>query len=956
MLNQSIRNIALPGLMTLLIIGLLVHLAGQTVAPVLAQDGGTATSTPEDNPSATSTPESGQDEATAEMATITTCTVNAETGESVCTQTTEPISEDDVVRSGYISGQGGITGAASPSLSLTLGSKSLTVGDTTSLKMKGSNLSSRYQYTMKVSRSSTSALTGFLNCDNHSYSYGAPRSGFTSLSKTITLYACAAGSQTIIAELQRPGSGSGGENDVIVVDRRSITVTVNAALSSSTATTTPSSTSTAPTPTPTARPSTSAIPPTPAAPKDVRGHWDVNLAPGKFSGSYIYYGYQTRLIGSVSGDTFEYEGVTYTVTFFKWDQSAKEITFKLDKCLKPSAFSGLRIGNLTFDEIDDESYTDSQCGSNSGRDQRFDFDVSTNPLPVGSPVRVTLLLKLPEPFVITPDPEFPSARGYVNLSVPDYGNSYQWQQWSGGKWTNLGSVSTSPRKRVSFSTQGTRKFRVVANPGKTTSAESPAIHVTWDVWKVGLGLVTTVSSAVATSTDYKTAQTALLTCVNTGRAATSRYTSFDDVLADYTGTTKTKMESGGSCHAKAKTMFSAYERLTKSALDSHNTSTSEYFLFLESDEGKDLTSGLGNADELRNLAIYASAPLPSPGELVAPFYTSSASGGVAGQSDTRPARISLDTGVNCLPSGIDGSKLTVTNKLKVLNCLVFHTPHSFWVSQLNTSIPSVARLRDNPKYSDWLESDDWECTFPGLDGPMPACWKHDFAFNGLQRFAGEADEDSWGSELDVTWNPKNKALADLRFKADILKYGCQNPSNIAKNSVCTRTNVEMADWYFWGVAERNHKGWPVISKDLRGFTTDPETLILQEPDLRNEHFEICTEPVFPDISDVRVVPSGDTVTLSWNFQAGCTAELSDVEFNATWYIKPPVLLYFAPVEGHATGSCTTAGDRVSCAYDFSHWQSGANIRHVELKIVPANREYGGEEYRHYRMYVGHKLR
>ena len=620
----------------------------------------------------------------------------------------------------------------------------------------------------------------------------------------------------------------------------------------------------------------------------------------------------------------------------------------------------MRVGDLTFDEIDDDAYTDSQCESNSGRDQRFDFDASTNPLPTGSAVRVTLLLKLPEPFVVNADPEFPSAGGSVNLSVPDYGTRYQWQQWSGGQWTNLGSASTRESKRVSFSTKGTRKFRVVANPGTTSSVESPAIHVTWDIWNVGLGLMTDVSATVATSTDYKTAQTALLTCVNTGRAATSTYASFDDVLADYTGTTKTRMESGGTCHTKSETMFSTYQRLTKSAVDSHNTSTSDYYLFLESDEGKDLTSDLGNADELKKLAIYASADLPSQGALETPLYESS---GASGSSSTpAPGDIpSMGRGLDCLPAGVDGSELSTRNKLNVLNCLVFSTDHSFWVNQASHAVPLSDRLRNHPRYRNWLESEDWECTGPGaFEGPVPACWKHDFAFNGLQRFEGEAGEDSWGDELDITWNPRNKALADLRFKADILKYGCQAyPITSALQCAASGSalgRATLAASFHWGVADINKKGWPVTSKDLQGFSTEVADLPGQDDLIDGLRFQRCSEPVFPAITDVGVVPSGDTVTLSWNFHAGCTAELSDVEINATWYIKPPVLFYFAPVEGHANGNCTTSGNRVSCAYDFSHWQSGASIRHVVLSIVPKNREYGAEEYRRYRMYVGHKLR
>ena len=44
-----------------------------------------------------------------------------------------------------------------------------------------------------------------------------------------------------------------------------------------------------------------------------------------------------------------------------------------------------------------------------------------------------------------------------------------------------------------------------------------------------------------------------------------------------------------------------------------------------------------------------------------------------------PVSVQQGTGLDCLPRGVDGARLTLRNKLLVLNCLVFDTPHSFWV-------------------------------------------------------------------------------------------------------------------------------------------------------------------------------------------------------------------------------------------------------------------------------------
>ena len=119
------------------------------------------------------------------------------------------------------------------------------------------------------------------------------------------------------------------------------------------------------------------------------------------------------------------------------------------------------------------------------------------------------------------------------------GVTYQWQQGSGNTWTNLDAAATSTTKTVSFSTRGTRKFKVLVQHTTASSAESEAIYVTWDEWAIMGDLVTALRTAVTGDATFVSAQTALVTCINTATPVpTTLYTSFDDILDGYTGETK----------------------------------------------------------------------------------------------------------------------------------------------------------------------------------------------------------------------------------------------------------------------------------------------------------------------------------------------------------------------------------------------------------------------------------
>ena len=159
---------------------------------------------------------------------------------------------------------------------------------------------------------------------------------------------------------------------------------------------------------------------------------------------------------------------------------------------------------------------------------------------------------------------------------------YQWQEWSSGAWTDLGATTTSVTKDVTSATRGTRKFRVVVSHAVVAAAESEPVYVTWDEWAIVSAMIGELSAAVATSSDYTNAQTALLTCMSAtsttstdpgsggGRSVTGppavTFATFDDVLASYTGDVKARMDAGGDCAATSTTMFSTNESVARAEL------------------------------------------------------------------------------------------------------------------------------------------------------------------------------------------------------------------------------------------------------------------------------------------------------------------------------------------------------------------------------------------------------
>ena len=263
------------------------------------------------------------------------------------------------------------------------------------------------------------------------------------------------------------------------------------------------------------------------------------------------------------------------------------------------------------------------------------------------------------------------------------------------------------------------------------------IYATWDEWAIVSNMVTALQSAVSGDAAYTTKQTALLTCMNGGAGGgsgpenatstspvgrsvsssptptatpTPTYSSFDDILSRYTGDTKAKMDEGGACSTQAEAMFDTVESLSGSKLAALKTGSTEYAALLETPHGQQFEANVGADYIIKQFAYllsYGSNPpnLPSSADILN----------------------------NCLDEGIDGASLSLTGKLDVLNCLVFDTPHGFWVAQSFKTIDNNA-LKASGRFN-WLGYGDWECTL-WADGPLPSCLKHDVALSSLSEVCG----------------------------------------------------------------------------------------------------------------------------------------------------------------------------------------------------------------------------
>ena len=212
-------------------------------------------------------------------------------------------------------------------------------------------------------------------------------------------------------------------------------------------------------------------------------------------------------------------------------------------------------------------------------------------------------------------------------------------------------------------------------------------------------------------------------------------TPFNDILANY-NTHKSKIEPGGECYGEGTAMFDAIQQLSVSELATLKENNAQYAALLSTDYGEAFEANAGNADIIRLYATLASPPV-----------SGSASGDGASGAAVAPPTVPRQ-GINCLMAG-EPVPSTDAEELEVLNCLVFGTPRSFWVTQSEKTLTNND-LATRERYS-FLGLGDWVCTHavPNLpDHPFePSCVKHDVAYGSLQKFVGTPNAD----DKDSTW-------------------------------------------------------------------------------------------------------------------------------------------------------------------------------------------------------------
>ena len=489
---------------------------------------------------------------------------------------------------------------------------------------------------------------------------------------------------------------------------------------------------------------------------------------------------------------------------------------------------------------------------------------------------------------------------------------------------------------------GYRTFRVVVSHAVVASAEPEPVYVTWDEWDIVAGMIGELSAAVATSTDYRRDEAALMSCMSAtsttstdpgsggGRSVTGppavTFATFDDVLASYTGDVKAKMEDKGTdgCAATSSTMFGTNESVARAELARLKASNAVYAELLDTPHGRQFEANLADPDDLK-LVSYLGATTFEPGEFTAPLYDPPSGGGKSTRDGPDEAELpELGTGLGCLPEDVDGTRLSLENKLVVLDCLVFSTSHVFWIR-------NAEDLKNSPRFHSWLEyGDDWSCT-SWFDVSDATCRKHDVALATLQEMVGTSND----RELDAAWNPRNKLLADLKAKSDLQRFGCTYPSFLAKLfpiASCPSGASYMAEAMFTAIHKWNNKGWLYTVHDERHVEVNHRFLLCDYPSV--------THNIALNTQDGTVSASWST----WRQEAGCVYNIAIVKTELCWDVS-----YGEPSSSYSLGwRCTPVASDLSpveLTYDnYFHGPLAFELA-IRMHVNPGDRfDYGGDYY------------
>ena len=206
-----------------------------------------------------------------------------------------------------------------------------------------------------------------------------------------------------------------------------------------------------------------------------------------------------------------------------------------------------------------------------------------------------------------------------------------------------------------------------------------------------------------------------------------------------------------------------------------------------------------------------------------------------------------------------------------------------------------------------------------LDGAIlqgAACLRHDLNYSTLQSLDGNEGF----HKLDEFWNPRNKHLADDRFRYDIRESSGNAPWPL------DRALVAVGGFLHWFTNKANNKTWPVTVHDIEDAREYP-------------YFRMCDVAT---VKDVRVNLRGRTAHAEWTYAPGCVDEIEAESYRVCWKVDLPTHLYIAYPRA-LTGFCRTS-DAASAKAKFTipsvifGWRS---VKLASVEVRPGDIAYGG---------------
>ena len=385
------------------------------------------------------------------------------------------------------------------------------------------------------------------------------------------------------------------------------------------------------------------------------------------------------------------------------------------------------------------------------------------------------------------------------------------------------------------------------------SATSQPVHVTWDLGATIREITNALSASLAAppsgGDSGPSGQTAdrdprelLLDCVHlapSGNGGGISYASFAALMTHYTGNTKTLLDSGtcatqfNNAWEDIATDFSSTFTMLSSRTGNNAAAINA---FLSSEPGQSFKAYMLSRTSLTG--SIEDFIVPAAGVMARePTGTPSGAGGQNGGGGTTNyvASCLLQAGIGAQDNA-NAAKLP--ERLATLNCLIFGTPHSYWLGLANNSGLEAYKTAVNGV--NWLSYGDLECSFPILGATRifadfgdsaaekAACLKHDLSWSSLQAMAGNTmlSESQDDNELDRAHNPRNKFLADFTFYVENV---CESETGAARRNCLAspdrQTEVLGGLWAlaspdyrrFWAVSQSpfTHRGWPVTREDMK---------------------------------------------------------------------------------------------------------------------------------------------